>query len=358
MNREEKRDFINILRGLAIFLVLWGHAIQYFSTGDFDFFENTVFKAIYSFHMPLLMLISGYLFYFSLQKRNLKEILVHKAQNLLQPIIFGTILYILLTSVAMEMLKFEIGSLFDLVNNAFSKTNTYWFLWSTLACSVAVSIIYKVTDKFLLKFLLLFAGLGIICILPCSTFNVYMFPFFILGFWFAEIPEGRVKTFLLKIKYLSIPLFPVMLLFFKKDHYIYTSGMHIFRLSEFKLFYLDVYRWAIGFVGSVFTITIAKIVVTIVKKYSNISKKSLIYKLGEKSLQVYILQKIILEFWLNNIYSKIIEDFNSGVNVLSGNMLLFNWIITPLIAVSVGIVCLLFAKLLEKSKISNLIFGR
>ena len=68
---QKNRLFINVLRGAAVFLMLWGHAIQYCSADTFDFFENTAFKTIYSFHMPFFMLISGYLFYFSFRKKDL-----------------------------------------------------------------------------------------------------------------------------------------------------------------------------------------------------------------------------------------------------------------------------------------------
>ena len=61
--KKVKNQNIDILKGVAIFLVVFGHCIQYCSQGYFDFFENKVFIFIYTFHMPLFMLISGYLFY-------------------------------------------------------------------------------------------------------------------------------------------------------------------------------------------------------------------------------------------------------------------------------------------------------
>ena len=61
---EKNRFYIDFVKGIAIFLMLWGHCIQFCAVGDFDFFENWVFKLIYSFHMPLFMLVSGYLFFY------------------------------------------------------------------------------------------------------------------------------------------------------------------------------------------------------------------------------------------------------------------------------------------------------
>ena len=68
-----RNKFVDVLKATAIFLVVMGHCIQYGSGNDYyvecTFFENSLFKFIYSFHMPLFMLISGYLFAFSLKKR-------------------------------------------------------------------------------------------------------------------------------------------------------------------------------------------------------------------------------------------------------------------------------------------------
>ena len=48
----------DILKLYAIFLVLWGHSIQYFLSSEP--YEEPVYRIIYSFHMPLFMMISGY----------------------------------------------------------------------------------------------------------------------------------------------------------------------------------------------------------------------------------------------------------------------------------------------------------
>ena len=57
---------IDAIKAFAIFCVVLGHCIQYgsgiFYLKDEIYFENWLFKIIYSFHMPLFMLISGYLF--------------------------------------------------------------------------------------------------------------------------------------------------------------------------------------------------------------------------------------------------------------------------------------------------------
>ena len=55
---KERISTLDAIRGLAIFLVVLGHSVQFNVP---DPFNNPVFKIIYSFHMPLFISVSGYL---------------------------------------------------------------------------------------------------------------------------------------------------------------------------------------------------------------------------------------------------------------------------------------------------------
>ena len=57
MKRIIRNQHIDALRGVAIILVVLGHALQTYLK-DMD--SNLLFRYIYSFHMPLFMFISGY----------------------------------------------------------------------------------------------------------------------------------------------------------------------------------------------------------------------------------------------------------------------------------------------------------
>ena len=90
---DKKESFYwDLVKGAAIFLMLWGHCIQCCSLGEVIFFEDIAYKTIYTFHMPVFMLISGYLFYYSFRRRNLKDLLEHRMRGMLQPIVMATIL--------------------------------------------------------------------------------------------------------------------------------------------------------------------------------------------------------------------------------------------------------------------------
>ena len=114
MDNQNRNAFIDIIKGVAIFLMLWGHCIQYcIARSGLDFYENNVFRFIYTFHMPLFMLVSGYLFFFSFSKRNLKELLVHRVQSLLQPIVFCSFFNFVVTTSLIYALRGQFDTLFS-----------------------------------------------------------------------------------------------------------------------------------------------------------------------------------------------------------------------------------------------------
>lgn len=83
---KKREEWIDLVRGIAVILVVIGHCIQYMSGPDYDFWHNPVFEFIYSFHMQLFMLISGYAFYWSSQKQqSLVRTVADKIKRLLFP---------------------------------------------------------------------------------------------------------------------------------------------------------------------------------------------------------------------------------------------------------------------------------
>lgn len=69
---------IDLLKLFAIALVIWGHCIQYFSYNFYS--EEPVYRIIYSFHMPLFMMISGF-FSVSSMKMGFRAFFLKKSSN-------------------------------------------------------------------------------------------------------------------------------------------------------------------------------------------------------------------------------------------------------------------------------------
>ena len=92
MKISKKRDaYLDLVKGIAIIAVVLGHCIQFGSGVAFmqeeGYFYNDIFRFIYSWHMPLFMLVSGYLFSFSIKRHEWKELLKSRFTQLLIPML-------------------------------------------------------------------------------------------------------------------------------------------------------------------------------------------------------------------------------------------------------------------------------
>ena len=357
MITKSRNPFIDILKGVAVFLMLWGHCIQYCVAGSqIDFFENNVFQFIYSFHMPLFMLVSGYLFFFSFSKRGLKELLVHRVQSFVQPIVFCSFFNYLVTTVLFAAMRGKFGAAFN--GDWLSNLSSLWFLWSVLAASIATAVVCKKAKRLPVQILLLAAMIPLIALFPNMNENIYMYPYFVLGFYFAQYKD-KLPSLLLKMKYISLPLFPILLCFYDKKHYIYTTGLlpgSDYSLSQMLL--IDAYRWLIGLVGSVFVITILQLLYQYVTvKLKNPLLSIGLSAIGRKSLQIYALSVPFLSVYLANFFPKALSLLHIE-NIFVRNIFVYNFVFTALLSVEYAVILYFIVKLLEKFKIANVMFGK
>lgn len=62
---NKRIDSLDLLKAFAIFLVVWGHVIQHGLSSVY--YEEPMYKLIYSIHMPLFMILAGFFSHSSLQ---------------------------------------------------------------------------------------------------------------------------------------------------------------------------------------------------------------------------------------------------------------------------------------------------
>lgn len=123
---HKRLQSMDMLKLLAIFLVLWGHSEQYLLSCDFS--DRAVYRHIYSFHMPLFMMISGFFFAMTIKPGVSKNILA-KARQLLLPAVCWTVIFELLSVM-------EDKNLFSLQSLSYGMLSSFWFLKSAFACSI------------------------------------------------------------------------------------------------------------------------------------------------------------------------------------------------------------------------------
>ena len=301
-----RNPYIDIVKAILIILVLIGHSIQYGSGSNYMnnqlFFNNVIFKFIYSFHMPLFIMISGYLSYNSINKNSFFNILKTKICTLIIPIFLWTIPVLIF-----KLNEFySIREFIKLCVTTFS-TNL-WFLWSLFYLTILVKLINKFCEDNIFIYIVIFLLTFIIpdeiifkrFILQFYLYS-YMYIFFIAGYLTKKhnLLEKINKSIINKTLIINTYLFIMLLIPFSKDIYIYTTGINI--INNYSQLFNDLYRYLIGFVGSIEILLIIYKLTPFIKE--NIKDK-LLY-LGKNTLGIYIISSIIhpyiLPMFTNNL---------------------------------------------------------
>ncbi|WP_378950765.1 acyltransferase family protein [Pelosinus sp. sgz500959] len=291
---SNRNQYIDTIKGITIILMVLGHCIQYGSGGDYylnaQYFENPLFKIIYSFHMPLFMLVSGYLFYYTMKKYSAKEVMKSRLTKVILPLFIWTTLI----EVGLLTVKLIIGSVPSLSSLLIILVKQYlyslWFLWAIFWCSVVVVVV----ERTLKGSIMAYVGICIISLLIPDNFNAhlykYMFPYFIISYlWNSENLWDRIQMIAQRKRtvavYIIILIFVGLLLLYKRDSYVYTTGITIWGKNIERQLLIDMYRWIIGLAGS------ASIFIVVMKLLSWLKFEKMweyIAKIGQKSLGIYI----------------------------------------------------------------------
>ena len=200
MEKKEYFEWLNIARGIGIFLVIVGHAIAD-TFGRKNFISGTIFNLIYSFHMPLFFFISGFLSYkiFNVTKKEQKkEFILKKIVRLLVPYFFIGIIYMILD---LFLAKYEsLPTSDNVILNLFLGTNPnfqLWTLYTLFMCSLLTCLLnkLKVKDIFILSCLMFILSLFVKC--PASFVNdtLRSYIYFVIGIIVNKNLE-KIKNFI------------------------------------------------------------------------------------------------------------------------------------------------------------------
>lgn len=209
---NKRYAFVDYAKVIGMFLVIYAHLSP-----------NTIWikRWIYTFHMPLFFLISGWL---SKDSQSLKTCLIYQFKHLLVPAVFFTILFVVFMCVPYQIGFFDLQSdagitpksnVLDTVEaiiqydlSRFMHSGkmlpvTMWFLFALFYCHILNWFRIKRESWFFVIYLLLL-----------STVFLHKLPFFIsqgvLGYFFFFM--GQQKELLLKLLSLKTPFYLIMAL--------------------------------------------------------------------------------------------------------------------------------------------------
>jgi fucose 4-O-acetylase-like acetyltransferase len=319
----DRNEEIDVVKGIAMFLVVWGHCIQciyHFSTSD-EIFSDPIERFILTFHMPLFALISGYLFCKSIQKSSLDSVMTRRVIYLGIPCVVWSFVYPAVRDIVLGVVHHHFS---------YHPFNMYWFITSMLFCSAVCYLCERVGKGRVSIYIIAFI---VTLLMPDwrefgMHYNKFMLLYFIAGLHFCRYSSRVTGRIYLCAFAGALLVHPVLLWFWSVDDYIYTSGMDLFSPNHIYMLRVISYRYLAGFTGSILVLYL----VYIVRNRVSLVRWMRLNQLGKYSLQVYIIS-ILLN-------AKILPSLPA----YRESVLFYDLLVCPVYAIMVCIVCVYISK--------------
>ena len=350
LTRETRNYSLDAAKAALIFLVVWGHAIQCFHGTEFNYWEDPFFKFIYGFHMPLFALISGYLMCGSFKRYGAGKLIGKRAKQLLIPTV-GWAAVLTILDVILNVLTHESNSLSWIAGRFISRmVNDLWFLKAMfIACLVAIII-----ERCFKGHWAVYIVCSLLTLLLPSVYNFalygFVLPFFLLGFKVGETAkrwnENQSRNKRTGVLAACLIVYIIMLLFFHKDNYIYTTGLSITNGEKGFLAQLgiDVYRVIVALVGGLMVLEGSTLLAKQRSMVTTVSSKTMIIYTVTAPIFTYILQLMS----------------RTGIQIVLGSIpavVIDVVILVPISAVLI-LIALLAEVIIEKIKLGKVLLGK
>ncbi len=346
---QRRIELLDRLKGVAGVLTLFGHVIimgngEVFRETDL-YFNDKVFQLIYSFHMPLFMMISGFLFGRSVRlydRKKTAEQIFDKAKKLIVPLLLFSVLDLILSISNWISAGIQINIKIVALQYLILFVTERWFLWAVFWC-----FLFSVLWKNLLKenpfvlvalFLIMFAvpdGLNL------GAYK-YMLPYFIIGnklfeAYYDDSMRKRAEKFLNFKSFIpAVLLFTALLSGYGGGMTVYISGYKLIGKDIFNQLYIDAYRFLIGLSGSV----VMGFLIYFISK-SKLTEKvmDILSHVGKYTMGIYLLSQYVVVYIFNNITDNYYRD-----NIAAAP----NYLLTVLETALALIICLILIKIMKK----------
>lgn len=331
--KTKRIAYLDIAKCVAIFLVLWGHAITQLMNHEVT--DNRFYMLIYAFHMPLFMTMSGF-FASRSMKMSLIELFKKKFKQLIIPALsFGVLWYIHDAIVGARMLSLK--SFIHL------EAEAYWFLKSLFFAYLIVYVTHRFTAKWG-GVKRAFASI-IVCLifLFAQRYNVTFFkmgsmlPFFYLGM-LLKAKNDFITKHKIAIGLSSLIVFIGLFPYFGAEDLFANKFFYTFTLSACSHYAMCI---LMGLTGTLITIVACML---IDQYYSHLKMVNLISRIGKYTLGIYLTQKILLELLLPHFLK------------VEMNIYIYNFLFTFLISIAFLFICYGCTLVLEKYHWTRLLF--
>lgn len=256
---NNRLEYIDVAKGISILLVVMGHVVAMCYE---DFLQNKLLLStkgilfwnfIYSFHMPLFMMVSGYVAFNPIKSYLLKDIFKRVVQYIIPFIVVGTILFL-----------FNDGE--DICN--------YWYLRTLSIFVLGMFLIGKLTKLFFKN----------------KDITNYLQPlFFVVLFYCAVkfIPRSGILDFIIDADHLQLFIYFAIGWLMRQKNVILklcTSDM-VFVVAMIFMFIEVVFQYSIHYITAISGAFIV-LKISLLIQNSHLSKK--LVACGQYTLEIYL----------------------------------------------------------------------
>jgi fucose 4-O-acetylase-like acetyltransferase len=327
--KSERNETLDCIKGFAIFLVVWGHCIQYLAARSIEqYSQDPVFALIYSFHMPLFMAVSGYLFYASQHRYDGRYLLIRKAKHLLLPAAAWWVLILVVRCVIHLLAGHGMPARLP---------NAFWFLTANMFCVVVIHFCVNLAKRDDAVYLLVPAML-LLLTLPDGfelMYDKFMLPYFAAGFLLCRYAPTIAPMVYGAAWFASLAAFCIMMMHWKAEYYIYTTGMSFYVPDPRHKLFIVGFRYLVGFAGIGSAVPIIHLLLR--RAFA-----PLLTFMGRYTMGIYVLS-VLLSPALGRL----------RVPYLSAP--LYDWVTTPMVACLVCALCIVATRVLQHAKVTRLL---
>lgn len=347
MTRSKRNLFFDALKYLAIFLVVWGHIIQHTCMLE-NVFDDYILRLIYTVHMPLLMGISGYFL-----AKVIRQLGGGKYLSLKLP---QRIITLLIPMCSFGFLKLFFISDISLLS-IFRSIHDIWFLGALIInYLIAVFVIQFCNGIFShdCKLFIMSLPLTLLPFIGYSGKGFFMYVFFVFGYCLSYYYDGsffefeKYWKFVLLIYVASFYLFDIMP--FKPASFT----INFFKISLTEVLVIDILKVIMALCGCYLIVLMLYIYLP---KISGTQLASHIFYYGQHTLDIYLLQIIIVEVIGERFYYNYVEE--TGVNIIYAYGFWGELLITFVITVVMMLFLTFISDLINKNAfLTKVLFGR
>lgn len=281
---EKRDDSIDFIKGCLIFLVVFGHSIQFIAYSCSDgFMSDAVFQAIYMFHMPLFIFVSGWVYALSGVPQTAGAFFSRKIVPLLGPLLFWSLLL-----AAPGVLRLAPTDPAAAVERALWWIwSSYWFLWAVVVGAVVVRLSRAFPQRRLTVAACLTAAVWALPLTEGAGAPVrYTVPFFIAGYFLQDRGLLAARTVPTTAAAAACVAATACFFMWTPDVYIYANQLRYWRADQAG-------NLIVMYVGAATAAFVALLFLRGLHQAAPAPVRRLAATVGEASLPIYLIHSVV-----------------------------------------------------------------